>query len=338
MDKQVKAVLLILLPLALVVGAAAYLGWAAVTADRTGGRPPLELAIVSVCVLAAISLAVAAAFAQPGAIRMSAERESALATGHSDRRTVFENIWLRPLMWLLLLLAHRLAMPKAKEWLRRTLVAAGSPNYYTPEEWLALALLVGVLAGTALSLLNLAVTGEPSLTAFVGGLVLGTGLTVYHMYDRAARRIRLISKRVPYSLDLIALAMGAGATFTEAVKTVVREKGEDPFNIELRAMLAEIELGTIRRKALLNLSDRIPLDSLRSIIASVVQSEDLGTPLGEVLHDQATLLRQQRSVRAENAAAVASVRILIPCLLLVMAVVLTVFGPVIITTRQGGLF
>jgi tight adherence protein C len=230
-------------------------------------------------------------------------------------------------------------MPKVKDWLRRTLVAAGSPNFYTPEEYLALSLLVGVGVGIGLSLLNHLVYGQPSLVAFASGMAIGTGLAIYHMYDKAGKRTRLISKRVPYSLDLIGLAMGAGATFTEAVKTVVREKGDDPFNVELRAMLAEMELGTTRRKALQNLSDRIPLEVLRSIIASVVQSEDLGTPLGEVLHDQATLLRQQRTLRAENAAAVASVRILIPCLLLVIAVILTVFGPMIIQlVQQGGLF
>jgi tight adherence protein C len=289
--------------------------------------------------MGAVSLAVAAAFAQPGAIGMSAERASALATGHSDRRTLFENLWTRPVLWLLLLLSHRLAAARAKAWLRQTLVAAGSPNFYTPEEYLAISLLVGVLAGMVLSFLNFLVYSQPSLVAFAGGVVFGTVLAVYHMHDRAGRRIRLISKRVPYSLDLIGLAMGAGATFTEAIKTVVREKGEDPFNVELRAMLAEMELGTTRRKALQNLSGRIPLEALRSIIASVIQSEDLGTPLGDVLHDQATLLRQQRSVRAENAAAVASVRILIPCLFLVLAVILTVFGPIILLiNKQGGLF
>jgi tight adherence protein C len=328
MDRQVKAALLILAPLAALVGGVAYV---------LGGDA--RTVALSVCTLGAVSLLVAAAFAQPGSVRMSAERESAVATGHADRSTVFENLWTRPLMWLLLLVSHRLAMPKAKDWLRRTLVATGNLKFYTPEEYLALSLLAGLALGAGLSGLNFLIYRQPSLVAFFGGAALGAGLWVYHLYSQAARRTSLISKRVPYALDLIALAMGAGATFTEAVKTVVREKGEDPFNVELRTMLAEMELGTTRRKALLNLAERIPLESLRSIIASVVQSEDLGTPLSDVLHDQATLLRQQRSVRAENAAAVASVRILIPCLLLVMAVVLTVFGPMIIKlSQQGGLF
>ncbi len=335
MNRQVKAILLILAPLALVVGLAVYMVWQ----PASGGRPPWEMALASVCILVSVSLLVAAVFSQPGAIQMSSERSSALATGHEDRRTLFENAWARPILWILLLLSHRLAIPRGKEWLRRMLVAAGSPNYYTPEEYLALSLLAGVAAGVVLSLARVLALSEPGGTAFLWGLVLGTGLSIYHLHDRAARRVRQISRRVPYALDLIALAMGAGATFTEAVRTVVRERDEDPFHVELRALLAEIDLGTTRRKALENLADRIPLDSLRAIIASVVQAEELGTPLGDVLHDQATLLRQHRSVRAENAAAVASVRILIPCLLLVIAVILTVFGPMIIRlVQQGGLF
>jgi tight adherence protein C len=87
-----------------------------------------------------------------------------------------------------------------------------------------------------------------------------------------------------------------------------------------------------------NLAQRVPLEGMRGIVASVVQAEELGTPLNDVLHDQATLLRLQRSVHAENAAAVASVRILIPCMLIVVAVILTVFGPAMVRAFHNGLF
>ena len=40
----------------------------------------------------------------------------------------------------------------------------------------------------------------------------------------------------------------------------------------------------------------------------------------------------------ENKAAVASVRVLVPCLLLVIAVILAVFGPAIVRVIRGGLF
>jgi tight adherence protein C len=156
--------------------------------------------------------------------------------------------------------------------------------------------------------------------------------------DKAGKRIRLISRHVPYALDLIALAMGAGATFTEAVRTVVREDPEHPFNVELNTVMAEIELGTTRAQALRNLADRIPLEGLRSIIAAIIQAEGLGTPLSDVLKQQSNLLRLQRSVRAEKLAAAASVRILVPSLLILISVVLTIFAPIIIRAVKGELF
>jgi tight adherence protein C len=169
-------------------------------------------------------------------------------------------------------------------------------------------------------------------------MMVGFVAVIYTLHDRASKRLHAIARRLPYALDLISLAMGAGASFAEAVRTIVRETPDDPLNVEFRALLAEMELGTTRRVALENLAGRIAIESIRSLIAAVTQAEELGTPLGSVLHDQATLLRLERSVRAENLAAKASVRILVPCLLLVMAVILVVFGPMIIQVAKEGLF
>lgn len=293
---------------------------------------------ISLGVMATSVLLVRAVFSQEGQIHVSHERAAAIATGHTDRKTLFENKALRPLLWLMLAIAHRIRMPKTKDWIRRKLVAAGSPNYYTSEEYLALSLGAGIGLSLLLELFHLVVFGHFSVTLWLGGVTVGTGMAIWQLYAKAATRIHEISKRLPYALDLISLAMGAGATFTEAVRTVSKEQGDEPFNVELRALLAEMDLGTTRRRALLNLSDRVPLDSLRTLVASVIQAEELGTPLGDVLHDQATLLRLRRSYQAENKAAVASVRMLIPCLLLVMAVILTVFGPAIVRAFSEGLF
>jgi tight adherence protein C len=294
---------------------------------------------LSAGIFGAISAMVVAMFSQGGQVQLSPQREAAIATGHTDRKTVFENPYLGRIMWLLLSIGHRLAMPRSKAWIARNLVAAGSPEYYTPEEYLALSLLTGVVLAMFAEVFYFLWEGQLSLVTIVLGLSLGTGLSLYQLRSNAAKRTRLISKRLPYALDLISLAMGAGATFTEAVRTVVREQGDDPLNVELTAVLAEIELGTTRRKALQNLAARVPLEGMRSIVASVIQAEELGTPLHAVLHDQATLLRLQRSVRAENAAAEAGVKILVPCVLIVAAVLLVVFGPAIVRAVQHhGLF
>ena len=294
--------------------------------------------VLSVLILIDVPLLVIAVFGRPAEVKLSPEREAAIETGHTDRTTVFEMFGLRHLMWFLLAAAHRLRWSRPKAWIRRTLVAAGNPKYYTPEEYLALSFATGFVIGVFNEVVYVTIFDGFSVSFALLGFVGGIVLKLYQLYGRSEKRMRLISKRVPYSLDLISLAMGAGATFTEAVQTVVREEREDAFNVELKTMLAEMELGTTRKKALQSLSDRTPLDSLRSIVASVIQAEELGTPLGEVLHQQASLLRLHRSVRAENAAAVASVRILVPSLLILISVVVAIFGPSIIRIAERGLF
>jgi tight adherence protein C len=294
---------------------------------------------LSVGVFAVVVLFVVAIFRQPYEITVSHQRRSAIDSGHGDRQTVFENPALRPLLWIMLSMGHRMAMPKFKDWIRRTLIAAGSPNYYTAEEYLALSLFYGTMIASAVSLFYIVALGGYSFISMVLGFMVGMGMTIFKLREMAAKRLRLITKRVPYALDLISLAMSAGATFTEAIGTVVQEKSDDPFNEELKIVLAEIELGTTRRQALQNLSLRIPVDMLRSIVASVIQAEDLGTPLADVLHSQASLLRLQRSVRAENLAAVASVRIMVPGALILFSVILAVFGPAVVRfIESGGIF
>lgn len=283
-------------------------------------------------------LLINALFNQPGKPKLSPQREAAIATGHTDRKTVFERGGLRSLMMLLLAISHSINLPKAKAWIHRTLIASGNEKLYTAQEYLALSMLTGVVAGGILTVLNWVVYRSLSVLALVFGLAMGMFLTLYQLHSETSKRVQQISRRLPYTLDLIALAMGAGATFTEAVHTIVREDPDDPFNVELRSLLSEMELGTTRRQALINLAQRVPLPALQSIVASVIQAEALGTPLGHVLHEQSTLLRLHRTVRAENLAASASVRILMPCLLLLMAIILLIFGPAIVRTVRGGLF
>ncbi len=281
---------------------------------------------------------VLAVFGVHGRVEVTPERQMALATGHADRRTLFENSFFAPMLWLLLALSRQLPAPNLRERLRRTLIAAGSPNFYTTDEAIAMALLVSVGSAGLLTVGNMALQQQFSPAALVIGLVGGFGFYLYHLFNMAKRRVHDIARRVPYTLDLIALAMGAGATFTEAIRTVIREDPSHPFNVELNTVLAEVELGTTRAMALHNLSDRIPLESLRSIVAAIIQAEGLGTPLSIVLKEQANLMRLQRSVRAEKLAAAASVRILVPSLLVLLSVVLTVFAPIIIRALKRELF
>jgi len=135
------------------------------------------------------------------------------------------------------------------------------------------------------------------------------------------------------------LALPAGSSFSEAIETLIRDSPDDDLNQELAIVLSEIEFGTPRRVALSHMAERIPLEALRSVVGAINQAETLGTPLAGILKLQSDMLRMHRGVRAEKLSASASLRILIPSMLILVAVVLIVFAPLLIEMiKRGSLF
>ncbi|GAB4194331.1 MAG: hypothetical protein Kow00105_08570 [Phycisphaeraceae bacterium] len=293
--------------------------------------------LVSVIVFAGVALPIYALFRYPVPAEPPVHRRFAAALGQ-ERKTIFENRLLAPLLNLGLSLTHRLNLPGIRARIRQDLDASGNPSGYSVQEYLAICLISAVMLGACSTLLVIA-TGS-TLALLIGPImaVLGFMIPMAALRDAATRRCTRISKQLPYTLDLISLTMAAGSTFTEAVQTLIRDQPDDDLNQELAIVLSEIELGTPRSAALSHLADRIPIESLRSIIGAVNQAESLGTPLSTTLKLQADMLRMHRGVRAEKLSASASLRILVPSVLILVAVVVIVFSPLIIRAIQGELF
>lgn len=303
------------------------------------GAPVLLLVLINVTVFAGTFLLVRAVLARPITTETPAHRRVAGAMG-LDRQTVFENPHLAPPLHLAKLLAGRLHLPAVRRQIRADLDAAGNPSGYTVDEYLAICLLsAGGLGATGAFGETLLGGGAMILAAAPVMAVIGFAAPMWAIHDMGKRRVSRISKQLPYTLDLIALVMQAGSTFPEAVETLIRDDPEEDLNQELRLTLNEMNFGTPRATALANLAERIPLDSLRSIVGAVNQAESLGTPLASILKLQAEMLRMHRGVRAEKLSASASLRILIPSMLILLAVVLIVFAPLIVQYySQGSLF
>ena len=236
----------------------------------------------------------------------------------------------------MLTLAKRISFPSLRSYIRRHLDASANPNNYSIDEYLALSLTSGVALGLATTILLVAADKFEPLSVTLAGLV-GFVVPLWLLREAGHARVLRISKKLPYTLDLIALMMEAGATFTEAIETIIRDDPHDDFNIELRIVRAEIEFGTARAAALANMGQRIPLDTLRSIIGAVNQAEALGSPLATILKSQSSMMRMHRSVRAEKLSASASLRILAPSMIILAAVVIVVFGPFIVRDIHGDL-
>ena len=256
-----------------------------------------------------------------------------------DRDTIFEVPWLRPALIPLYHAVRRLNLPGFKRHVMKLLLALGNPHQYTADEYLVICVIWGGIGSVMAMLLARVIVGELSLAGLGAFLVLGLVLGFFGGYlwlrELALKRLREIARRLPYALDLIAMAMDAGATFYEACNAVVRDDPADPLNEELGMVVREIDFGRSRQDALTHLGQRINVEGLDSILSAVLQAEALGTPLAMVLKLQANLLRMRRSMRAERRAGEAAVKILVPSMLILMSVVIIIFAPVIVRAIEG---
>src|SRR6185369_9721828 len=135
-----------------------------------------------------------------------------------------------------------------------------------------------------------------------------------------------------YVIDLMALAMSAGLDFPGAVRQVVEKSSdaEDALVEEFTRLLQEIGLGRTRRQALSEFARRAPIDAVNEFVGALVQAEERGNPVAEVLQIQAVVSRQRRTVNAEEAAAKAGVQMVGPLFLLFGCIMLLVLGPMIL--------
>jgi tight adherence protein C len=222
-----------------------------------------------------------------------------------------------------------------REALDRQISLAGDFLGLTAEEYLALFLLssaAGALAGVGAGYL-LDMGGILVMVGFVLG-----GVAPYMIVSgEAQERIKNISRGLPYVIDLMALAMGAGLDFPGAVRQVVDKSSNprDPIVEEFTLILQTINLGRTRKDALLEFVKRAPAATVAEFVNALVQAEERGNPVAEVLSIQATSSRVRRSVRAEEMAAKAGVKMTGPLMLVFLAVLALIVGPAMINITEG---
>lgn len=223
--------------------------------------------------------------------------------------------------------------------LDRQIGMAGGFLGLLPEELASLSVLcavLGLVAGGIAALMGKFGTSFLLVLA-VGGF--GAVAPFLWISGEAAERTKAIGRRLPNAIELIALGMGAGLDFPGALKQAIEKSGtpDDPLIEELSLTLQAIQLGRTRRQALEEFAERAPIEPVKEFVGAVVQAEQRGNPLADVLRIQAEISRQRRSVRAEEAAAKAAVAMIGPLLLALVAILILIVGPIAINLKQAGL-
>jgi tight adherence protein C len=146
---------------------------------------------------------------------------------------------------------------------------------------------------------------------------------------RIRRRQDEIRRGLPYALDLLTLSVEAGLDFTQAMTRIVKKLGNGALAVELGQTVRDIHLGRTRVQALRDLSRRVDLSELNSLVGALIQADELGSSRGPILRIQADQLRVRRSQAAEKLAMEAPVKILLPLILFIFPTIfIMIFGPI----------
>lgn len=256
------------------------------------------------------------------------KRQQALAEGGS-----FTSV--EPLMRLVASWAAHLPLGDKRREIDEMLKHAGGWLGLTANEFVALSFL-GFVGFTVMGLVAVTLAELPSVMVFffagLGGI-----LPYVRATGEVQRRFKEVNRALPGSIDLASLCMGAGLDFPGSLRQIVDKAGRrDALVEELGFILQELELGRTRRQALENFADRVPTEAVRDFVGTVIQSEEKGNPLAEVLRIQANMLRMRRSVMAEEAAARAAVLMMGPLMLIFGAIILVLLGPFIVNSMNSG--
>lgn len=211
--------------------------------------------------------------------------------------------------------------------LRRMLAQAGYPGGLTVGEFVVIQNLFRVIAPALAVAFGVILKSKPNILVIFGAVGILIGILMPRMYLQRAVATRLhgVTRQLPDILDLLTVAVEAGLGFDAACDKVV-EKMRGPIPDEFSLTLRQIRMGQTRREAFKDMGDRVGHPDLSAFVSALVQADQLGVSIGQILRIQSEMLREKRRQRAEEEAAKAPVKMMIPLVLFIFPNVGIVIG------------
>jgi tight adherence protein B len=126
-------------------------------------------------------------------------------------------------------------------------------------------------------------------------LLLGAGfLPLPYLYVRRKRTKRLskLEQQLPEALGMMVSALRVGHSLIASMSAVAQESSE-PIRGEMRKCFDEQNFGVDIRTALVNLTERAPIQDFRIFVAAVLIQKESGGNLAEVLEKVALTTRER---------------------------------------------
>lgn len=216
------------------------------------------------------------------------------------------------------------------ETLRARLIAAGYPSPIAPKIFTATRLGLLILLPTILVVATLLGGSQISVVKLY---LFGVSLAVFGLYApnlfisaKADRRREAVVNGFPDSLDLMLVCVEAGLGMEAAFDRVGREMLKShPLVAQLLSVVTlELRAGATREEALRNMASRSQVSEIRSFSTLLIQSDKLGSSVGETLRVYAAEMREKRRMRAEEKAHRLPVLLSIPLVVFLLPVMIGV--------------
>jgi len=136
------------------------------------------------------------------------------------------------------------------------------------------------------------------------------------------------------ALDLLVICVEAGLGLNSAIMRVGQEMKlrSKAIGEEFMLVTQEIRTGESREQALRNLAYRNRIKDLNILTGALILADRLGTSIADTLRINADSMRTRMRQRAEEQAAKASIKMLLPLLLFIFpALLIVILGPAILS-------
>ena len=182
-------------------------------------------------------------------------------------------------------------------------------------------LFIGASAGNMMMCLIIAVLFAFFPTLWLSGVI--------------KKRHTSIMKALPNVLDLLTLSVESGRDLLSSLREILERRKMDPLGEELMRTFQEIQLGRKRTEALRALSKRVKQVDLLATINAIIQAEEYGVSIGQLLRIQGDMQRHKRFALAEKLANESSVKIIIPVVICILpAVFIILMGPLVMNAMR----
>ncbi|MFD7300169.1 DUF5936 domain-containing protein [Streptomyces pharetrae] len=187
----------------------------------------------------------------------------------------------------------RLMGPKQVARYRRKIDLAGNPGGLTIDRYAARRAVYGALGGAGGLIFLL--QGNLLMTLLL--LAFGAFWTEVGIWSAIRVRRDVIERTLPDFLDVLAVVVGAGLGFRQALDRVA-SRYAGPWADELRITLRQMDLGMSRREAFAELRRRNDSEQVAMFVTALQQGEELGAPIVDTL---VALAKDMRRTDAQNA-------------------------------------